>query len=473
MLFRRNYLELGIPGLGVIIAKIWQSSVKFTLGIHRVQSICNNWKVAVDKIYSQQTLTYQNLEQHTLGSQERQLIAVESLPIADFQAKMSLTMSRKVVIASVFYLCVLMTANGFSNINKLRITTVPISTHGITTRKLFSASPTVEQAPFPTIVAPNTARLLRGTDFVSAVMRTTYPRVFETETVSAAVESMRIANKGSVLVFSEDNVLSGIFTERDFVFKIMDNESAEKTTLISSVMTPRSVLIVANAETSINECVTIMQDNKIRHLPILNYRGDTVGIVSLRDIIRVLHSVDMAQTIPQFFGSTLDEIEEQAKVLANKLSLEAGEESSKQDILRAGFVATAALVGAALLQGNWIHDHEWLSMSLVFLLGYIGIVFENLFEFNKAAIALLMATALWTIFAGDVSFFDAFAIISCTLLQLLLNYLVIPTQPGSSAVIQSIIEFCSTILNSIQNAVISTFTNLFFSTLTQSIYSLI
>jgi hypothetical protein len=40
-------------------------------------------------------------------------------------------------------------------------------------------------------------------------------------------------------------------------------------------------------------------------------------------------------------------------------------------------------------------------MSLVFLLGYVGIVFENLFEFNKAAIALLMSTALWVIYAGN------------------------------------------------------------------------
>ena len=310
-------------------------------------------------------------------------------------------MARKFLItASVCYLCLPRTADGFSNINKLIVTAASTRTHGISSRRLFSASPAVELAPLPTILAPNTARLLRGTDFVSAVMRTSYPRVYETETVSDAVEAMRIANKGSVLIFDEDNVLSGIFTERDFVFKIMDKESSEKTTLISTVMTPRSSLIVANAETSINECATIMQDNKIRHLPILNYRGDAVGIVSLRDIIRVLHSVDMAQSIPQFYGSTLDEIEEQAKVLANKLSLEAGEESSKQDILRAGFVVAAALVGAGLLQGNWIHDHEWLSMSLVFLLGYIGIVFENLFEFNKAAIALLMATALWTIFAG-------------------------------------------------------------------------
>lgn len=40
-------------------------------------------------------------------------------------------------------------------------------------------------------------------------------------------------------------------------------------------------------------------------------------------------------------------------------------------------------------------------MAAVFILGYVGIIFENYFEFNKAAIALLMCTALWTIYANE------------------------------------------------------------------------
>ncbi|CAM6000121.1 unnamed protein product [Sphagnum balticum] len=71
-----------------------------------------------------------------------------------------------------------------------------------------------------------------------------------------------------------------------------------------------------------------------------------------------------------------------------------------QDSLRVGFVLLGALICAGLLQGDFMHDHEWLSMSITFLLGYIGIVFETYFEFNKAAIALLMSTALWVIYAG-------------------------------------------------------------------------
>lgn len=36
----------------------------------------------------------------------------------------------------------------------------------------------------------------------------------------------------------------------------------------------------------------------------------------------------------------------------------------------------------------------------IFSLGYLGIVLENIFEFNKAAVGMLMASALWVIYAG-------------------------------------------------------------------------
>eukprot|EP00968_Pinguiococcus_pyrenoidosus_P007874 scaffold536_cov250-Pinguiococcus_pyrenoidosus.AAC.23 len=71
-----------------------------------------------------------------------------------------------------------------------------------------------------------------------------------------------------------------------------------------------------------------------------------------------------------------------------------------QDLFRTGFVGMGALIGAALLQGDWVHDHQTLSLSAVFGLGYIGIILEEQFGYNKAALGLLMCTALWVIYAG-------------------------------------------------------------------------
>eukprot|EP00595_Chromulina_sp_UTEXLB2642_P001747 CAMPEP_0196766272 /NCGR_PEP_ID=MMETSP1095-20130614/21339_1 /TAXON_ID=96789 ORGANISM="Chromulina nebulosa, Strain UTEXLB2642" /NCGR_SAMPLE_ID=MMETSP1095 /ASSEMBLY_ACC=CAM_ASM_000446 /LENGTH=493 /DNA_ID=CAMNT_0042127257 /DNA_START=650 /DNA_END=2131 /DNA_ORIENTATION=+ len=108
----------------------------------------------------------------------------------------------------------------------------------------------------------------------------------------------------------------------------------------------------------------------------------------------------MAVEDMKLYGNTLEQVQEQSKSLANQLALQSGDAGSLQDYIRGGFVFVSAAIGALILQGDWVHNHEWLSMSLTFLLGYIGIVFETYFEFNKAGIALLMSTALWVIYAG-------------------------------------------------------------------------
>ena len=58
------------------------------------------------------------------------------------------------------------------------------------------------------------------------------------------------------------------------------------------------------------------------------------------------------------------------------------------------------MIGAALLQLDWLQNNKYFAMCLTFLFGYIGIVFETYFEFNKAGIALIMSTALWVIYSG-------------------------------------------------------------------------
>jgi len=205
---------------------------------------------------------------------------------------------------------------------------------------------------------------------------------------------MNTINTGSVMVFTRDEQAAGIFTERDFVRKVLDQPLSESM-VVSQVMTPRDKLIIADSKLSIEECRKLMLLNKIRHLPVIE-NDKILGIISMREIMRALQNEDSAA----LFGQNLAEVQEKSKELANQLALESGVEGSKQDLLRTGFVLAGASVIAFLYQGNWVHDHEVISMSATFALGYVGIIFENYFEFNKAAIALLMCTALWVIFAG-------------------------------------------------------------------------
>ena len=76
-------------------------------------------------------------------------------------------------------------------------------------------------------------------------------------------------------------------------------------------------------------------------------------------------------------------------------SLARNEETAKKDIIRAvTLIITTGSVALFASQSSWLHAHSELVMIGIFVLGYIGIIFEEVFEFNKAAVALLMSTGL-------------------------------------------------------------------------------
>ena len=76
------------------------------------------------------------------------------------------------------------------------------------------------------------------------------------------------------------------------------------------------------------------------------------------------------------------------------------EEGPNKNILRGGVAAvTLGTVALFLSQGAWLHDHPSTLIIGIFILGYIAIIFEEIFALNKAATALLMSTGLWVAYA--------------------------------------------------------------------------
>jgi len=73
--------------------------------------------------------------------------------------------------------------------------------------------------------------------------------------------------------------------------------------------------------------------------------------------------------------------------------------------------------GLFLTKSEWLHQHADLGMIVIFTLGYLGIIFEELFEFNKAGIALLMSTALWITYADFAPPEDVYGVASEPVLQ--------------------------------------------------------
>jgi CBS domain-containing protein len=100
--------------------------------------------------------------------------------------------------------------------------------------------------------------------------------------VSEAVKRMVEANVGSLLV-TERGEITGIVTERDYLRRVTVEGRTDKEISVREIMS--SPLIVVTPQTSIDECMALMTDRRIRHLPVTD-RGGVVGIVSIGDVVK-------------------------------------------------------------------------------------------------------------------------------------------------------------------------------------------
>ncbi|WP_165933466.1 CBS domain-containing protein [Arundinibacter roseus] len=108
--------------------------------------------------------------------------------------------------------------------------------------------------------------------------------VTPTNTVYDALELMGSKNIGAVIVL-ENGEMAGIFSERDYARKGILLGRASRETLIQDVMT--SKVITVDTDQKIEECMEIMSEKHIRHLPVTN-QGKLVGIISINDIVTAI-----------------------------------------------------------------------------------------------------------------------------------------------------------------------------------------
>ena len=100
--------------------------------------------------------------------------------------------------------------------------------------------------------------------------------------VFEAVQRMVEKNTGSLLV-TENGDIAGIVTERDYLRRVALHELDPRETPVREVMS--SPLIVVTPETSVDECMALMTDRRIRHLPVVE-DGSVVGVVSIGDLVK-------------------------------------------------------------------------------------------------------------------------------------------------------------------------------------------
>ena len=103
-------------------------------------------------------------------------------------------------------------------------------------------------------------------------------------TVLEALQIMAEKNIGALLIL-DNNQLTGIFSERDYARKGILQGRASKDTLIREVMT--SPVITVDVEQKVEECMQIMSDKHIRHLPVTE-NDELMGIISINDIVTAI-----------------------------------------------------------------------------------------------------------------------------------------------------------------------------------------
>ncbi len=101
-------------------------------------------------------------------------------------------------------------------------------------------------------------------------------------TVFDALILMAEKRIGSLVVIEGSQVV-GIFTERDFSRKVGTERKNPEATLIDEVMTRE--LITVNLDQTVNECMVLMTENHVRHLPVMAH-DRLVGIISIGDVVK-------------------------------------------------------------------------------------------------------------------------------------------------------------------------------------------
>lgn len=101
-------------------------------------------------------------------------------------------------------------------------------------------------------------------------------------TVFEAVEQMANKNVGALLVVENDQLV-GMISERDYTRKVMLRGKRSRETQVREIMS--SELTVISPREPVENCLRMMTDKRIRHLPVLD--GDTIrGIISIGDLVK-------------------------------------------------------------------------------------------------------------------------------------------------------------------------------------------
>ncbi|MEY3447118.1 MAG: hypothetical protein RIR45_1873 [Pseudomonadota bacterium] len=101
------------------------------------------------------------------------------------------------------------------------------------------------------------------------------------DSVFDALQHMANHNVGAMMVMQQDRLV-GVLSERDYTRKIALAGKSSRETKVKDIMTAN--VLTVSPQTRTRDCMALMSQNKIRHLPIVD-GGKVLGMISIRDIM--------------------------------------------------------------------------------------------------------------------------------------------------------------------------------------------
>ncbi len=102
--------------------------------------------------------------------------------------------------------------------------------------------------------------------------------------VLEALQLMADKGVGALTVMEGEN-LAGVVSERDYARKIILKGRSSETTTVREVMT--ADVVTTTGEESVEKCMNMMTDSRIRHLPVVD-DGQVTGIISIGDLVKAV-----------------------------------------------------------------------------------------------------------------------------------------------------------------------------------------